>query len=79
MQGKSGAAKDSDKSPFACASTLLGYESRDKSLSDRMDLVFQDPDLVPLLVHVRISFCKVQTAGYPKGSVLALQPFACLT
>lgn len=49
---KSSATKDMDKSPFECARQLLSVESASWSMSDRMDAVFQDMDLVPLLVQV---------------------------
>lgn len=47
------AAKDMDKSPFDCARRLLSSESAQWSMMDRMDAVFQDLDLVPLLIQVR--------------------------
>lgn len=51
-QVKAGAQKDMDKSPFDCARKLLSIESSALSMSDRLDCVFQDMDLVPLLVQV---------------------------
>jgi replication factor C subunit 1 len=49
---KKSATKDMDKSPFECARQLLSVESATWSMSDRMDAVFQDMDLVPLLAQV---------------------------
>ena len=49
---KSSASKDMDKSPCECARHLLSVESTSWSMSDRMDAVFQDMDLVPLLAQV---------------------------
>lgn len=51
-QVKAGAQKDMDKSPFDCARKLLSIESSGLSMGDRLDCVFQDMDLVPLLVQV---------------------------
>eukprot|EP00899_Mesostigma_viride_P017099 jgi/Mesvir1/25390/Mv01429-RA.1 len=46
-----GGGKDADVSPFSAADTLLGPQSRNLSLNDRIDLVFHDMDLVPMLVQ----------------------------
>ena len=46
-----GAIKDFEMSPFEAARKLLSPESTSLSLSDQLDLVFQDMDLVPLLVQ----------------------------
>lgn len=51
-----GGGKDADMSPFEAGRKLLSLESEKMSLNDRIDLVFQDADLVPLLVQV-ITFC----------------------
>jgi replication factor C subunit 1 len=40
-----------EMSPFTAAQTLLSGDSRNMRLADRADLVFQDMDLVPLLVQ----------------------------
>lgn len=56
-QAKAGAQKDMDKSPFECARKLLSIESSAMSMGDRLDCVFQDMDLVPLLVQVCHLFC----------------------
>eukprot|EP00892_Ulva_mutabilis_P010717 jgi/Ulvmu1/8017/UM004_0254.1 len=50
-QVKASAQKDMDKSPFDCARKLLSIESCSMTMGDRMDCVFQDMDLVPLLVQ----------------------------
>lgn len=47
-----GFSKDADMSPFEAGRKLLSLESQSMSLNDRIDLVFQDSDLVPLLVQV---------------------------
>ena len=52
-QVRAAAAKDMDKSPFDCARRLLSSESAPWSMMDRMDAVFQDLDLVPLLIQAR--------------------------
>jgi replication factor C subunit 1 len=51
---KATATKDMDKSPFDCARRLLSNESAQWSAMDKLDAVFQDMDLVPLLIQV---FC----------------------
>ena len=51
QEGK-GAAKDFDMSPFEAARKLLSGETERMSMSDRLELVFQDMDLVPLLIQV---------------------------
>lgn len=55
VQGKMGGGKDADMSPFEAGRKLLSLESEKMSLNDRVDLVFQDADLVPLLVQVGIN------------------------
>lgn len=49
--GGMGTSKDLEMSPFEAARRLLSFEADGPSISDQMDLVFQDPDLVPLLVQ----------------------------
>jgi replication factor C subunit 1 len=49
--GGAATAKDTEMSPFEAARRLLDSEACSLSLSDQMDLVFQDADLVPLLVQ----------------------------
>ena len=39
-------------SPFEAGRKLLSMESARLSLGERLDLVFQDADLVPLLIQV---------------------------
>jgi replication factor C subunit 1 len=51
-QVRAASAKDMDKSPFDCARRLLSGESAQWSMMERMDAVFQDLDLVPLLIQV---------------------------
>lgn len=48
-----GSSKDADMSPFEAGRRLLSSETSRMSLMDRTELVFQDMDLVPLLVQVR--------------------------
>lgn len=43
-------------SPFEAARKLLSFDCDAMSLGDQMDLVFQDMDLVPLLIQARESF-----------------------
>lgn len=65
-QVKASASKDMDKSPFDCARRLLSTESAHWSMMDRMDAVFQDLDLVPLLIqvqHLTISQLEVGCIG----------------
>ncbi len=47
-----GLSKDADMSPFEAGRKLLALDSAKLTLNDRIDLVFQDADLVPLLVQV---------------------------
>ncbi|GLC37764.1 hypothetical protein PLESTB_001474400 [Pleodorina starrii] len=51
VRGKMGASKDTDMSPFECARRLLEPACALLSMGDRMELVFADMDLVPLLVQ----------------------------
>ncbi|EIE19443.1 RFC1-domain-containing protein, partial [Coccomyxa subellipsoidea C-169] len=51
-EAKMGGGKDADMSPFEAGRKLLSLESEKMSLNDRIDLVFQDADLVPLLVQL---------------------------
>jgi replication factor C subunit 1 len=55
------AIKDMDKSPFDSARKLLSGESAQWSMMDKMDAVFQDMDLVPLLIQAR-SRSRVESA-----------------
>ena len=41
-------------SPFEAARKLLTVDSARLSMGDRIDLVFQDADLVPLLIQVQV-------------------------
>ena len=51
-------SKDADMSPFEAGRKLLALDSSKLTLNDRINLVFQDADLVPLLVQVgREIFC----------------------
>jgi hypothetical protein len=50
---KAAATKDMDRSPFDCARRLLSTESAHWTMMDKLNAVFQDMDLVPLLVQVR--------------------------
>ena len=56
VQGKMGLSKDADMSPFEAGRKLLALDSAKLTLNDRIDLVFQDADLVPLLVQVH-TYC----------------------
>lgn len=49
--------KDKEMGPFKAAEQLLSPGSHKMNVRDRVELVFQDMDLVPLLVQVR----------FPKG------------
>lgn len=51
VRGKMGTSKDTDMSPFECARRLLEPSCALLSISDRMDMVFADMDLVPLLLQ----------------------------
>ena len=51
-QGKARTSKDADMSPFEAARKLLSLEANRLSLGDQIDHVFQDMDLVPLLIQV---------------------------
>ncbi len=52
VKGRLGAAKDADMSPFECARRLLEPGTERLPLYERLDWVFMDMDLVPLLVQV---------------------------
>lgn len=51
--GRLATVKDAEMSPFEAARGLLSSDSQKLSMGDRMDLVFQDADLVPLLIQVQ--------------------------
>lgn len=51
VQGNTSNAKDSDTSPFEVARMLLSLETERLPLGKKMDLVFEDADLVPLLIQ----------------------------
>ena len=57
LQAKKGAGKDAEMSPFEAARKLLSLDSRELHLGERADLVFQDPDLIPLLIQVASDDC----------------------
>jgi len=46
-----GTSKDFEMSPFEAARKLLSMEAQHLSLGTQSDLVFQDMDLVPLLIQ----------------------------
>ena len=54
-------------SPFESCRRLLEASSRTLHLGERIDLVFQDADLVPLLVHVRPQILNPGPALCPLG------------
>lgn len=51
LQNKMGANKDFEMSPFEAARKLLSSEAQHLSLGHQSDLIFQDMDLVPLLIQ----------------------------
>lgn len=51
LQSKMGATKDFEMSPFEAARKLLSLEAQHLSLGQQSDLIFQDMDLVPLLIQ----------------------------
>jgi len=51
VQNKMGTSKDFEMSPFEAARKLLSMEAQHLSLGTQSDLVFQDMDLVPLLIQ----------------------------
>lgn len=61
--GGMGTAKDLELSPFEAARRLLSPEGNELSLADQMELVFQDHDLVPLLVQENYINHKPRIAG----------------
>ena len=63
-----GTSKDADMSPFMAASKLLSMETTRMSLIDRTELVFQDMDLVPLLIQVAPKCLNLEP-----GLIVALQ------
>lgn len=46
-----GSGKDFEMSPFEAARKLLSMEAQHLSLGSQSDLIFQDMDLVPLLIQ----------------------------
>ena len=50
-------------SPFAVAQILLGFEGSRLSLPEQTDLVFQDADLIPLLVQENYLNHRPKVAG----------------
>lgn len=78
-QGKLGTNKDADMSPFEAARRLLSGETSQMSLMNRTELVFQDMDLVPLLIQVRPATRPL--LGWKRQPTHSLSPFlrlACL-
>ncbi len=59
-------AKDADLSPFAVASTLLGFEGAQLSVADQANLMFQDMDLIPLLIQENYLNHRPKVAGSDK-------------
>ncbi len=56
-----GGSKDADMSPFECGRRLLEPGAGRLSIDERLQLYFQDADLVPLLVQVHMVhsfFCR---------------------
>lgn len=51
VQSKMGSGKDFEMSPFEAARKLLSVEAQHLSLGAQSDLIFQDMDLVPLLIQ----------------------------
>lgn len=51
LQNKMGASKDFEMSPFEAARKLLSMEATHLNLGQQSDLIFQDMDLVPLLIQ----------------------------
>lgn len=51
LQSKMGSGKDFEMSPFEAARKLLSMEAQHLSLGAQSDLIFQDMDLVPLLIQ----------------------------
>ncbi|UPR05161.1 subunit 1 of replication factor C [Chloropicon primus] len=58
--------KDSDISPFKVCDVLLGFEGKNYSISDQLNMVFQDMDLIPLLVQENYVNHRPQVAGNDK-------------
>lgn len=51
---RAAAGKDADMSPFECARKLMSPESAHMTMGDRFEMMFQDSDLIPLLIQVRV-------------------------
>lgn len=51
LQSKMGSGKDFEMSPFEAARKLLSMEAQHLNLGAQCDLIFQDMDLVPLLIQ----------------------------
>jgi len=69
--GGAGTAKDLEMSPFEAARRLLDPEAcAGLSLADQIELVFQDSDLVPLLVQENYLNHRPRMAGYDETARL---------
>ena len=76
-QVRAASVKDMDKSPFDCARRLLSGESAQWSMMDRMDAVFQDLDLVPLLIQVCAIIAHSAKSAIASAVSPAVQRRAC--
>lgn len=68
-----GLSKDADMSPFEAGRKLLALDSAKLTLNDRIDLVFQDADLVPLLVQVASHCTRLSSLVVPVWPVLVAE------
>ena len=58
-----GGAKDVDMSPFTVCDLLLNPYAKERSLNDRQNLMFQDADLMPLMIQENYINFKPTLAG----------------
>ncbi len=66
-----GGTKDADMSPFESGRRLLDPASKQLTLDDRLNLVFQDADLVPLLVQASAALPSQDVLeGFLRGNIL---------
>ncbi|KXZ52854.1 hypothetical protein GPECTOR_8g236 [Gonium pectorale] len=72
VRGKLGTSKDADMSPFECGRKLLEPACALLSMGDRMELVFADMDLVPLLVQENYLNHRPTIAPDPAGRLRAI-------
>lgn len=78
MQSKMGTGKDFEMSPFEAARKLLSMEAQHLSLGTQSDLIFQDMDLVPLLIQENYLNHRPIVATNDQMRMQASRAFSCI-